>query len=437
VTQRTFKSYDLQPTVFTGQSVFSIAELLDQRARQLVANEQTRAENAERDIIARFDAEVSAVNAEIARVKLLAESLGDAELAQLEDSLLKVLTQPAFQELLSGGSLDGFKLNSIVKAIKDQPDVAHIERMSPINGVASVIRMGFTDGRSSVLSADIVNLPADEAAGTPERLRFDYKTNDFLGLPAVQKVLFNVYRFPGSDKPWLEEVRRDLILFDLTDKFLLAGTAPTLLTPDLNLDGRIGSAPAVDPVAAARAALDAALAEKIAATQAREAAQSAKVAAQAEATRLQTLHADLVTTNEQAIADAGALVDSLTLDRNADRTAVTAAEQALTDAEAGGDPAAIDAAAADLATKRAQLTQAEQTLVSAVTALAALQTPVSQARVAAENAAAEVTVRQAALDAALAVEAQKTAAAALAQQVYDDAVAAVTPAPAPAPAPSV
>ena len=191
VTQRTFKSYDLQPTVFTGQSVFSIAELLDQRARQLVANEQTRAENAERDIIARFDAEVAAVNAEVARVRLLAESLGDAELAQLEDSILKVLTQPALQGLLSGDSLDDFKLNSIVKAIKDQPDVAHIERMSPINGVASVIRMGFTDGRSSVLSADIVNLPADEAAGTPERLRFDYKTNDFLGLPAVQKVLFN------------------------------------------------------------------------------------------------------------------------------------------------------------------------------------------------------------------------------------------------------
>ena len=80
MTQRTFKSYDLQPTVFTGQSVFSIAELLDQRARQLVANEQTRAENAERDIIARFDAEVAAVNAEVARVRLLAESLGDAEL---------------------------------------------------------------------------------------------------------------------------------------------------------------------------------------------------------------------------------------------------------------------------------------------------------------------------------------------------------------------
>ena len=63
----TIKSYDLQPTVFTGDSVFNIAELLDQRARQLVAAEEAARTNAAAKIVNDFTAEVAAINAEVAR----------------------------------------------------------------------------------------------------------------------------------------------------------------------------------------------------------------------------------------------------------------------------------------------------------------------------------------------------------------------------------
>lgn len=264
MTLRTVKSYDLKPTVFTRDSMFSIAELLDQRARQLVATEATARENADVAIVNEFNDKVQVITAELARVKLLAESLGDAELAQLEDSLLQVLQQPAFQELLSGGSLQGFKLNSIVEALASQPDEAYTERSNPVHGVATVIKMGFTDGRSSILSAELTSIAADAEAGTPERLRFDYRTQDFLGLPAVQSVLFNVFRFVGSDKLWLEEVRSDLVLFDITANFIQAGPAPTLITPDLNSDQVIGlnTVVPVDNVALTLAALQVAQTNK-------------------------------------------------------------------------------------------------------------------------------------------------------------------------------
>ena len=426
----TIKSYDLQPVVFTGDSVFNIAELLDQRARQLVAAEEAARTNADAKIVNDFTAEVAAINAEVARVRLLAESLGDAELAQLEDALLRVLTQPTFQELLSGGALDGFRLNSIVKALKDQPDPASIERLNPVHGVATVVKMGFTDGRVSILSADIVEIPADDVAGTPERLRYDYTTEDFLGLPAVQKVLFNVHRFAGSPKLWLEEVRRDLVLFDITPKFIAAGPAPALITPDLNTDGKIGLQSVADPVALARAALDAALAEKIAATVAREQADAAVVTAEADAARLRTAYTDLVASTETQLADARDLVDAKTQERTAAQTAVTTAEGELANAQAGGDPAAVSAAEAALQDKRDLLTQAEQALTAATNSLATLQGQIGQASAAADQADLDVTAARERAATAAVTEGLKAQAVTTAQAAYDAAVSSAAPVPA-------
>lgn len=432
MTLRTVKSYDLKPTVFTRDSMFSVAELLDQRARQLVAAEATARENADVAIVNEFNAKVQAITAELGRVRLLAESLGDAELAQLEDSLLQVLQQPAFQELLSGGSLEGFKLNSIVLALASQPDEAYIERSNPIHGVATVIKMGFTDGRSSILSAELTSIAADAEAGTPERIRFDYRTENFLGLPAVQTVLFNVFRFTGSDKLWLEEVRRDLVLFDLTAQFLAAGPAPVLQTPDLNTDGVIGLGTPVDPVAVARKALDDALAAKIYATTNREAADAAVTAAETLASQRQSAYEQLQVDSAQYVISATELVDSETISRNAAAAAVTAAEQALADAESSGDADAIQAAAVALADKRDLLVAAEQALTDATNALATLNNSLNAARIAAESAAADVPAKVQAATLAVQVEVAAVQAVAAAQQAYDAAVAAATPTPVPA-----
>ena len=432
MTLRTVKSYDLKPTVFTRDSMFSVAELLDQRARQLVATEATARENADVAIVNEFNTKVQVIAAELARVKLLAESLGDAELAQLEDSLLQVLQQPALQELLSGGSLEGFKLNSIVQALASQPDEAYIERSSPIHGVATVIKMGFTDGRSSILSAELVSIAANAEAGTPERVRFDYRTQNFLGLPALQSVLFNVFRFAGSDKLWLEEVRRDLVLFDLTAQFLASGPAPVLLTPDLNADSIIGMGTPVDPVAVARQALDNALAAKISATTNREAADAAVTAAETLASQRQGDYELIQADSAASLVSAGELVDSTTLDRNAASAAVATAEQALTDAEAGGDAQAIQAATVALADKRDLLTAAEQALTDATNAVATLNNNLNAARLGAEAAAADVPVKTSAAANAAQVEVAAIQAVADAQATYDAAVAAATPTPVPA-----
>lgn len=432
MTLRTVKSYDLKPTVFTRDSMFSVAELLDQRARQLVATEATARENADVAIVNEFNTKVQVIAAELARVKLLAESLGDAELAQLEDSLLQVLQQPAFQELLSGGSLEGFKLNSIVHALASQPDEAYIERSSPIHGVATVIKMGFTDGRSSILSAELVSIAADAEAGTPERLRFDYRTQNFLGLPAVQSVLFNVFRYVGSDKLWLEEVRRDLVLFDLTTQFLASGPTPVLVTPDLNADSIIGTGTPVDPVAVARQALDNALAAKISATTNREAADAAVTAAETLASQRQGDYELIQADSAASLVSAGELVDSTALDRNAASAAVATAEQALTDAEAGGDAQAIQTATVALADKRDLLTAAEQALTDATNAVATLNNNLNAARLGAEAAAADVPVKTSAAANAAQVEVAAIQAVADAQATYDAAVAAATPTPVPA-----
>lgn len=328
----TVKSYNLKPQVFTRESMFSVAELLEARARQLVTTERTERSNADQVIVNDFNAKIQTLTTELAQVRLLADSLGDAELAQLEDSLLRVLNQPAFAELLSGGTLEGFKLNSIVRALASQPDEAYTERDVLVNGVATVITMGFADGRRSTLTAALTPVPADAEAGTPERLVYNYTTSDFLGLPAVQTVTYNVFRFTGSDKLWLEEHRNDLILFNVSANFIPAGPAPTLATPDLNSDGVIGinTVPPTPPV------------DRVALTLATLATLQAKQADKAAADALVVTAANAVTA---AQADVDALVGS------SDQAAIDTAAAMLT----GAQQAASNAinAAADAATAQA------------------------------------------------------------------------------------
>lgn len=240
MTIQSIRSYDLGPKVFTRESMFNIADMLAQRAQQLVTAEETARTNADQAIIMRFTTDIGALTSELAQVRVLAETLGGTELAQIEDSLLKVLNQPAFAELLSGGSLEGFKLSSIVKAIASQPDVASFQRSARVDGVETQITMVMTDGRQATFSASITEVAADDAAGTPERRLYRYVSPDFLGLPAQQDVLFNVFRLPGIQGPFLEEFRTDLVLFDIGASFVVAGPAPVLATPDLNADGTIG-----------------------------------------------------------------------------------------------------------------------------------------------------------------------------------------------------
>lgn len=242
------KVYSLKTQVFTQDSVFSLAELLQARARQLVADESARAGNAEQAIIRDFSAQITTITDELARVRLMAETLGDGELSQIEDALLKVLNQPAFQALLSGGSLEGFKLSSVVATVARQPDIATEESDHFIHGVATVKRITMTDNSSAVFSASIVGIPADAEAGTPERMEYRFVSPDFLGLPATFVALYDVSRFPGSDKAWLTEVRVDNIVFDLTRLFESSGAAQVLSAPDLNADGAVGiPAPAPEP----------------------------------------------------------------------------------------------------------------------------------------------------------------------------------------------
>jgi hypothetical protein len=337
----TIKSYNLRPAVFTRESMFSIAELLDARARQLVATERTDRSNADQSIVNNFTAQIQALTTELAQVRLLADSLGDAELAQMEDSLLRVLNQPTFADLISGGTLEGFKLNSIVRALASQPDEAYTERDAVVHGVATVITMGFTDGRRSTMTAALTPVPANVDAGTPERLVYTYTTNDFLGLPAVQTVTYNVARFTGSDKLWLEEHRNDLILFDISANFMPAGPAPKLLTPDLNSDGVIGintapPAPPVDRVALTLATLQAKQADKAAADAQVIATASAVAAAQADVDAL-------VGSSDQAAIDAAAGVllgaqqaASAAINAAADATTAVAVAQAAYDAALAG-----------------------------------------------------------------------------------------------------
>lgn len=233
------KSYSLSTKVFTGNAVFDIANLLDSRARQLVSIEADARTSADAAIDSKFTAAVAEINAELARVTVLAETLGNAELGQVEDSLLKVLSQPDFQGLLSGGVLEGYKLQSLVQSLLNRPEEAQDIIQAYVNDVPSVVTKVMTDGRQGTFSATLVPIEADAAAGTPERLMYRYVCADFLGAPAIQEVTFNVSRFPGSDKLWLQEQAVGYILVDFRSDYV-AGQAAQVLVPDLNGDAVIG-----------------------------------------------------------------------------------------------------------------------------------------------------------------------------------------------------
>ena len=182
----------------------------------------------------------------------------------------------------------------------------------------------------------------------------------------------------------------------------------------------------------ARQALDNALAAKISATTNREAADAAVTAAETLASQRQGDYELIQADSAASLVSAGELVDSTTLDRNAASAAVATAEQALTDAEAGGDAQAIQAATVALADKRDLLTAAEQALTDATNAVATLNNNLNAARLGAEAAAADVPVKTSAAANAAQVEVAAIQAVADAQATYDAAVAAATPTPVPA-----